>query len=218
MSLFIVFEGGEGCGKSSQARILWRRLLRQNIPAILTHEPGGTPLGNKLRRMLKRKEENPISPEAELLLFAASRAQLVTEVIHPALQQEKIVICDRFSYSTLVYQGYGRGLKLPDIKMINNLAARNLKPDVVILLDLLPEQGLARKSDLGDRFELEELSFHHRVREGYLKVAAFDPDRWWVIDATLPKRRISDIVWRKVSQMLPPSYHCGSKPNKPRVS
>ena len=218
MSLFIVFEGGEGCGKSSQTRILWRRLLRQNIPAILTHEPGGTALGNKLRRMLKRKEGLPISPEAELLLFAASRAQLVTEVIHPALQQGKIVICDRFSYSTLVYQGHGRGLKLPDIEMINNLAAQNLKPDVVILLDLLPEQGLARKSDLGDRFELEKLSFHHRVREGYLKVAAFDPDRWLVVDATLPKRRISGIVWRKVNQMLPPSYHYRNKPNKSRVS
>jgi len=203
LSLFIVFEGGEGCGKSSQARILCCRLLRQSIPAVLTHEPGGTLLGNKLRRMLKRKEGIPISPEAELLLFAASRAQLVTEVIQPALQQEKIVICDRFSYSTLVYQGHGRGLKLTAIEMINNLAAQNLKPDVVVLLDLLPEQGLARKSGLGDRFELEELPFHHRVREGYLKMAAFDPDRWLVIDATLPKRRISEIIWGKISQLLP---------------
>ena len=153
--------------------------------------------------MLKRKGESPISSEAELLLFAASRAQLVTEVIRPALREGKIVICDRFSYSTLVYQGYGRGLNLSTIEMVNSLAAQNLQPDVVILLDLPPEQGLARKRNIKDRFEMEDLSFHRRVREGYLKLAAADPDRWLVIDATLPKRKISEIIWEKVSQLLP---------------
>ncbi len=202
MSLFITFEGGEGCGKSTQAKALWRRLCQENIPAILTHEPGGTTLGYKIRRVLKRKGKSPISSEAELLLFVASRAQLVTEVIQPALQEDKIVICDRFSYSTLVYQGYGRGLNLPTVEMVNSLATQNLKPDIVILLDLLPEQGLTRKRNLKDRFELEELSFHRRVREGYLRLAAADPDRWLVIDATLPKRKISKIVWEKVSQLL----------------
>ena len=203
MSLFIIFEGGEGCGKSTQSRVLWRRLRQQNVPVTLTHEPGGTVLSNKIRNMLKRKGESPISSEAELLLFAASRAQLVTEVIQPALREGKIVICDRFSYSTLVYQGYGRGLNLSTIEMVNSLAAQNLQPDVVILLDLPPEQGLARKRNLKDRFELEELSFHRQVRQGYLKLAAADPDRWLVIDATLPKRRISEIIWEKVSQLLP---------------
>ena len=188
MSLFITFEGGEGCGKSTQARALWRRLRQQNIPAILTHEPGGTALGYKIRRVLKGKGKSPISSEAELLLFVASRAQLVTEVIQPALREGKIVICDRFSYSTLVYQGYGRGLNLPAVEMVNSLATQNLQPDIVILLDLLPEQGLTRKRNLKDRFELEELSFHRRVREGYFRLAAADPDRWLVIDATLPKR------------------------------
>jgi len=202
LSLFITFEGGEGCGKSTQARALWRRLRQQNIPVILTHEPGGTALGHKIRRMLKGKGKSPISSEAELLLFAASRAQLVTEVIQPALQEGKIVICDRFSYSTLVYQGYGRGLNLPTVEMVNSLATQNLKPDIVILLDLLPAQGLTRKRNLKDRFELEELSFHRRVREGYLRLAAADPDRWLVIDATLPKRKISEIVWERVSQLL----------------
>jgi len=202
LSLFITFEGGEGCGKSTQARALWRRLRQQNIPAMLTHEPGGTALSNKIRNILKEKEGSPISSEAELLLFAASRAQLVTEVIQPALQEGKIVICDRFSYSTLVYQGYGRGLNLPTIEMVNNLATQKLQPDIVILLDLPSEQGLARKRNLKDRFELEELSFHRRVREGYLKLAAAEPDRWLVIDATLPKSKISEIVWERVSQLL----------------
>lgn len=202
MSLFITFEGGEGCGKSTQAKALWRRLRQQNIPVILTHEPGGTALGHKIRRVLKGKGKSPISSEAELLLFAASRAQLVTEVIQPALQEGKIVICDRFSYSTLVYQGYGRGLNLPTVEMVNSLATQNLKPAIVILLDLPPEQGLTRKRNLKDRFELEELSFHRRVREGYLRLAAADPDRWLVIDATLPKGKISEIVWEKVRQLL----------------
>jgi len=202
LSLFITFEGGEGCGKSTQSKALWRRLHQQNIPAMLTHEPGGTALGNKIRRVLKEKGGSPISSEAELLLFAASRAQLVTEVIQPALQEGKIVICDRFSYSTLVYQGYGRGLNLPTIEMVNNLATQKLQPDIVILLDLPSEQGLARKRNLKDRFELEELSFHRRVRERYLKLAAAEPDRWLVIDATLPKRKISEIVWERVSQLL----------------
>lgn len=203
MSLFITFEGGEGCGKSTQAKSLWRRLHQQNIPAMLTHEPGGTALGNKIRRVLKEKGGSPISSEAELLLFAASRAQLVTEVIQPALQEGKIVICDRFSYSTLVYQGYGRELNLPIVEMVNSLVTQNLKPDIVILLDLPPEQGLMRKRNLKDRFELEELSFHRRVREGYLRLAAADPDRWLVIDATLPKRKISEIVWEKVNHYYP---------------
>lgn len=203
MGLFITFEGGEGCGKSTQARALWKNLRQRNIPAIITHEPGGTILGAETRKSLKRKRERPISPEAELLLFAASRAQLITEVIRPALKEGKTVICDRFSYSTLAYQGYGRGLSLNIIEMVNSLATQNLKPDIVVLLDLLSEEGLARKQNLKDPFELEELSFHRRVREGYLKAAATEPDRWLVIDASLPKRRIAKIIWGKVSQLLP---------------
>jgi len=203
LGLFITFEGGEGCGKSTQARALWKNLRQRNIPAIITHEPGGTILGAEIRKSLKRKREKSISPEAELLLFAASRAQLITEVIRPALKEGKVVICDRFGYSTLAYQGYGRGLSLNIIEMVNSLATQNLKPDIVILLDLLSEEGLARKQNLKDPFELEELSFHRRVREGYLRAAAAEPDRWLVIDASLPKARISHIIWEKVSQLLP---------------
>ena len=205
MGLFITFEGGEGCGKSTQARLLFKRLERQNIPAVLTHEPGGTALGNGLRRMLKRKAGYHISPPAELLLFAASRAQLVAEVIRPALQQGKVVICDRFAHSTTVYQGYGRRLGLATAETINKLATANLNPDLVILLDIAPEQGLARKRSLKDRFETEDLSFHRRVREGYLDMARADPDRWLVIDASLSKEKIAELIWDRVSQLLPAS-------------
>ena len=202
MGLLITFEGGEGCGKSTQAKALWKKLQQQIVPTILIHEPGSTALGNRIRRLLKRKQGCPITPQVELLLFAASRAQLVSEVIHPALKEDKIVICDRFSHSTFAYQGYGRGLDLDTIEMVGNLAGQNLKPDLVILLDILSEQGLARKHTPRDPFEQEELSFHHRVREGYLKMAAADPKRWLVIDASLPKRGIARIVWDKVSQAI----------------
>jgi dTMP kinase len=203
LGLFITFEGGEGCGKSTQSRLLLKKLEQQNIPVVLTHEPGGTALGNEVRKALKRKRGSAISPQAELFLFAASRAQLVAEVIRPALEEGKVVICDRFTYSTLVYQGYGRGLDFTAIKMVNNMATRYLNPDLIILLDISPEQGLARKQSLKDRFELEDLSFHRRVREGYLKMAAAEPERWLVIDASLPKSKIAEIIWDRVSQLLP---------------
>jgi dTMP kinase len=205
LGLFITFEGGEGCGKSTQSRLLLKKLEQQNVPVVLTHEPGGTTLGNELRKTLKRKGDSSISPQAELFLLAASRAQLVTEVIRPALEEGKVVVCDRFTHSTMVYQGYGRGLDFTAIKMVNNMATRYLNPDLIIFLDISPEQGLARKQSLKDRFELEDLSFHRRVREGYLKMAAAEPDRWLVIDASLPKGKIAEIIWDRVSQLLPSS-------------
>jgi len=202
LGLFITFEGGEGCGKSTQSRLLLKRLEQQNVPVVLTHEPGGTSLGNELRKTLKRKQGSSISPQAELFLLAASRAQLVAELIRPALEEGKVVLCDRFTHSTMVYQGYGRGLDFTAIKMVNNMATRYLNPDFIILLDISPEQGLARKQSLKDRFELEDLSFHRRVREGYVKMAAAEPDRWLVIDASLPKGKIAEIIWDRVSQLL----------------
>jgi dTMP kinase len=203
LGLFITFEGGEGCGKSTQSRLLLKKFEQQNIPAVLTHEPGGTVLGDELRKVLKRKRGSSISPQAELFLVAASRVQLVAEVIRPALEEGKVVICDRFTYSTLVYQGYGRGLELSFVETVNNIATQNLKPDLAILLDISPEQGLARKQSLRDRFEMEDLSFHRRVREGYLKMVAAESERWLVIDASLPKAKIADIIWDRVSQLLP---------------
>jgi dTMP kinase len=203
LGLFITFEGGEGCGKSTQSRLLLKKLEQQNVPVVLTHEPGGTALGNELRKTLKRKRDSSISPQAELFLLAASRAQLVAEVIRPALEEGKVVLCDRFTHSTMVYQGYGRGLDFTAIKMVNNMATRYLNPDLIILLDISPEQGLARKRSLKDRFELEDLSFHRRVREGYVKMAAAEPDRWLMIDASLPKGKIAEIIWDRVNRLLP---------------
>ena len=203
MGLFITFEGGEGCGKSTQSRLLLKKLEQRNIPVVLTHEPGGTVLGNELRKTLKRKRDSSISPQAELFLLAASRVQLLAEIIRPALKEGKVVLCDRFTHSTLVYQGYGRGLDLTIVETVNTMATQDLKPDLTILLDISPEQGLARKRSLKDRFELEDLSFHRRVREGYLKIAAAEPDRWLVIDASLPKRKIAEIIRDRVSKLLP---------------
>ncbi len=202
MALFITFEGGEGCGKSTQARALYRRLSRLTIATILTHEPGVTPLGKRLSRWLKW-EKTEISPLAELLLFNASRSQLVTEVIQPSLKDGKIVICDRYADSTTAYQSYGRGLDLELARAINNTATQEIKPDLTILLDIPAEAGLIRKkAKRQDRFEQEDIAFHQRVREGYLKLAASDPQRWLVVAATQSKTKIAEIIWQRVSQQL----------------
>ena len=203
MSLFITFEGGEGCGKSTQAKALYRRLSRLGISAELTHEPGGTSLGNQLRRLLKTRRQDEISPESELFLFAACRIQLVHGVIRPGLQEGKVVICDRFADSTTVYQGYGRGIDLTTIKTVNEFATQGTKPDLTVLLDIPVPKGLGRKqARMKDRFEAEQIAFHDRVRDGYLKLAAQEPERWLVVDATLPKEDIGKIIWDRVNQLL----------------
>ena len=203
MTLFITFEGGEGCGKSTQARALYRKLSRLAIPVILTHEPGGTSLGNKLSRWLKWAEGTDISPLTELMLFNASRSQLITEVIQPNLNEGKIVICDRYADSTTVYQSYGRGLDLEMVKAVNNAAIQGLKPNLTILLDISAEEGLARqRGKKQDRFEQEELAFHQRVREGFLKLAQQEPQRWLVVAATQPKEKIARTIWQRVSQSI----------------
>ena len=203
MALFITFEGGEGCGKSTQARAMWSKLSRMGIPTELTHEPGGTALGKELRRLLKRKRQDHLSPEAELFLFAASRVQLINEVIRPSLQKGKVVICDRFADSTTAYQGYGRGVDLTTIKAMNEMATGGIKPDLTILLEMPPDKGLSRKNAKNhDRFEAEGIAFHHRIRDGYLKLAAQEPKRWMVIDATLPRNQIKVIIWDKIRQLL----------------
>jgi len=203
MSLFITFEGGEGCGKSVQARALYNRLSQLAIPVVLTHEPGGTSLGKKLARWLKWAQDTDVSPLAELLLFNTSRAQLVDEVIRPNLEKGRVVISDRYADSTTAYQSYGRGLDLNMVLAINNAATHGLKPDLTVLLDISAEEGLARKkTKRQDRFERENIAFHQRVREGYLKMAASEPGRWLVIDATQSKDKIADIIWRRVRQLI----------------
>jgi len=205
--LFITFEGGEGCGKSTQARLLRNNLERDNIPVVLTHEPGGTPLGNRIRGLLKVKRDFNISPQAELLLFAACRAQLIKDIILPTLDTGTNVICDRFSGSTLAYQGYGRGLELELIESINRIATGGLEPDLIILLDLQPEAGLVRKRNTGDdRFEAEDIAFHRRVRDGYLELARHDPGCWIVLEAQQPVEKLGETIWDRVRPILNKAY------------
>ncbi len=203
MSLFITFEGGEGSGKSLQTRALYRKLNRLAIPAILIHEPGSTVLGEKLTRLLKWARGTSISPMTELMLFNASRVQLLAEVVRPALKTGKIVICDRYTDSTIAYQGYGRRIDIETIRKVNSLATGTLKPDLTVLLDVPPEIGFARKTGQEpDRFEKEDRTFHRRVRAGYLKLAEEEPRKWLVIDATLPKEKIKQTIWQKVSSLI----------------
>ena len=198
--LFIVFEGGEGSGKSTQAKALEKQLLKLGYRVVHTHEPGGTLLGDKLRRWLKWGRGLTI--KTELLLFLASRSQLVSRVIRPALEKGYIVICDRFEPSTFAYQGYGRGMDLNLLATLNGLVTDGLKPDLILLLDLQAEEGLARKKIKLDCFEREESDFHQKVREGYLQMAAAEPERWMVVDATLPEDAVRDLIWKRVEQLM----------------
>lgn len=203
MSLFITFEGGEGSGKSVQAGALYRRLSRLAIPAVLTHEPGVTLLGRKIAHWLKWGQDMGISPTTELLLFNASRSQLVTEIIRPNLESGRVVVCDRYADSTTAYQSYGRGLDLAMVRAANNAATRGLTPDLTILLDMNIESGFERKrGQKQDRFERENVAFHRKVRDGYLKLAAEEPERWLVIDATQTKEEVAETIWQKVRQLL----------------
>lgn len=199
-NLFVVFEGGEGSGKTTQTKALANRLRKLGFPVVLTHEPGGTLLGNKLRRWVKWGRG--VTTQTELFLFLASRSQLISRVIRPALEKGQIIICDRFDASTFAYQGYGRGMDLDFLKMVNSFVTDGLYPDLTVLLDVSAEQGLARKKMKMDVFEREEFLFHQRVRDGYIKMAAADPERWMVIDATLPEVKIQDIIWEQVQKSL----------------
>jgi dTMP kinase len=203
VALFITFEGGEGCGKSLQSKNLYRKLVKLALPALLIHEPGGTPLGEKIRYLLKKSCDIPVAPLSELLLFNASRSQLVLDVILPALKDDKIVICDRFTDSTVAYQSFARGLDLKTVNSINAAASQGLKPDITFLLDVEPEVGLSRKKvGANDRFEKEALAFHLKVRKGFLEMAQDNPRRWVIIDAALPAKEIENIIWKRISRQL----------------
>jgi dTMP kinase len=202
MGLFVSFEGGEGSGKSTQAKRLAARLQRSGYSVTLTYEPGGTPLGEELRRSLKKARETDIAPETELFLFAAARTQLTREVILPALAQGGVVVCDRFSDSTTAYQGYGRQLPLDLVAQVNEIASRGLRPDLVVLLDMAPSVALQRKKQPPDRFEFEGLEFHDRVRSGYLHLAHVEPGRWLVLDANQSEAALHRAIWSRVSAML----------------
>jgi dTMP kinase len=189
LSLFITFEGIEGCGKTTQIGLLTSYLKRIQRPFLLTREPGGTELGERIRQILLSSENARIEPMAELFLYAAARIQHFRQVISPALHGRKVVLCDRFADATLAYQGYGRGLDLAWIEKIHARTVENVMPDLTFLLDVPVEEGLRRAlkrmekdTDKEDRFEKEALDFHQRVREGYLTLARREPQRIVVLD------------------------------------
>lgn len=204
--LFVTLEGCEGSGKSSQVRYLRANLKGLGVPVTVVREPGGTTLGDKLRRILKFSSI-PLTPEAELLLFNASRAELVRQVIVPALKDGQVVICDRFTDSTVAYQGYGRGLPLDLVRSVNIAATGDLKPDITVLLDISPEEGLMRNTSPRDRFESgfekpEVIGFHRKIRQGYLDLAAQNPHGWVVIDATLSQGDVANRIWNELLPSL----------------
>lgn len=209
MSRLISFEGGDGAGKSTQAALLVERLTSAGNNAVLVREPGGTPLGERLRPLIKG--EVPSSPMAELLMFEAARAELVREVIRPALDDGAIVVTDRFYDSTVAYQGYGRGMDMDVIDSLNQIATGGLRPDITLLLDIEPAAALARVGpENGGRvdpanqqkFETQPLEFHERVIEGYRTLARQEPARWFVIDASRSVDQIAERVWSVVGSVL----------------
>ena len=201
MACFIVFEGGDGSGKSTQVRSLLRRMRRRGVKALRTHEPGGTPLGQYLRRLLKSGDA--MTPMSELMLFEAARAQLVDTVIKPFLDQGGVVISDRFTSSTMAYQGYGRGLDRELIERLNREAAGGLEPDLTVLLDLPVETALARKGKGNeDNFDSAPVDFHRKIRRGYTALAAANPGGWLVLDGQRPPEDLGREIWVKVQSIL----------------
>ncbi len=207
---FITFEGIEGSGKSSQITLLTEYLRLKQRVVTLTREPGGTPIGDQVRKVLLDPANKALDPQAELLLYAASRAQHLTEVIRPALASGMVVLCDRFSDATIAYQGYGRGLDLDMIHELDRLVTAGLRPDLTLVLDVEVSVGLARARGRNDqqglgaeaRFENEALAFHERVRQGYLALAREAPDRMKIVDAALPPLRVQETIRELVDLCL----------------
>jgi len=207
---FITFEGPEGGGKSTQVRRLSDRLKAAGHMVLTTREPGGTPTGEVIRGILQHDHAGePLCPESELLLFEASRAQLVRHVILPALKKGAWVLCDRFIDSTAAYQGYGRGFDLKSILEINAFTVGDCMPDLTLLLDVEPQTGMKRLTlrnqehrTTRDRFEREQVEFHERVRAGYLQLARRWPERIQVIDSMRDEAAVEEDIWMAVSKLM----------------
>ena len=202
---FITFEGGEGCGKSTQVKRLKEALEREGVRVLLTREPGGTWLSEEIRRLIKDQETDAPCDRSELLLFLAARAQLVKNVIRPALEAGTWVVSDRFSDSTLAYQGYGRGMSLDFIASANAFACEGLKPDLTLLLDVTPETAQARMhrretatNTSADRIELAGDAFHARLRKGFAELAKADPGRILTIDANGTVDEVWEEIWKSM--------------------
>jgi len=201
--VFVALEGGEGAGKSTQLSLLQHWLVEQGHEIVVTREPGGTPLGRRLRALLLDHDTGPLAPRAEALLYAADRAEHVSDVVRPALTRGAVVLTDRYIDSSIAYQGVGRSLDPSDIARISAWATEDLLPDLTVVLDIDPVDGLARFADAPDRLEAEPLEFHRAVREGFLGLAAAQPDRYLVVDAALAPDVVQAEIRRSLAQVLP---------------
>lgn len=204
--MFITFEGIEGCGKSTQINLLAAQLQHQGLQVLLTREPGGCPIADQIRGLLLDADNRAMVPMTELMLYAAARSQHLAEVVQPALAAGTLVLCDRFSDATRAYQAFGRGIDRQVMESLNDLACNGLTPDLTLLLDCPVEVGLARarqriagsSGPKEERFELESLQFHQRVRDGYLQLAAEEPDRFVVINAAAPQDQVATVILQAV--------------------
>lgn len=221
--MFITLEGPDGSGKTSQLALLVGFLRQRGYPVLATREPGGTQIGDQIRGILSDLANQEMRPRAELLLFQASRAQLVEQVIRPHLQEGGIVLCDRYADSTLAYQGYGhQTFPLDQVRAIINFATGGLKPDLTLLLDVDVKAGLQRRAQGGDwnRLDAYQLEFHQRVRQGYLQMAQTEPQRWVVIDASrdmeVVQGEIREVVVRAVNEKSPKNHLLPNHPHPNR--
>ena len=206
--LFLSFEGGEASGKSVQAKRLAERLVAAGREVVAVREPGSTPVGERVRDIVLHAQEIPLGANAQALLYSTARAQLVRDVIRPALAAGKVVIVDRFYDSTLAYQGYGHGADLAQLRSVTDFTVGDTRPDRTLLLDLpldaAEQRAATRKPGRAwDRFEVEARAFHERVREGYLRLAAAEPRRFAVIKADRDIDAVAADVWREVEALLP---------------
>jgi dTMP kinase len=203
--LFVTLEGPEGSGKTVVAKRLAAELTARGRRVVLTREPGGTRLGERVREILLGRSDLGIDPRADALLFNAARAQLVAAVVRPALEAGHVVVCARFADSTLAYQGYGAGLPIVELRAIADVATGGLRPDLTVLLDVDPEVGLRRKAPgARNRFEASfDLEFHRRVRAGFLELAGQEPERWRVVDSTRHVDRVFDDLLEVVLAAVP---------------
>jgi len=208
--MFITLEGIEGSGKTTQIRHIAEFLEREGRECVITREPGGTAIGKKIRAILLDPESKEMAPLTELLLYTADRAQHIMEVVNPALSEGKTILCDRYFDATLVYQGYARGIEIGLINRLHRLILKDLKPDVTLLLDLPPEIGLSRawkqiksgtRAGVETRFEEETLSFHEKVRAGYLELSRLEPERFRVIDASKDEDQVRVDILKALSEL-----------------